>query len=80
MQTYLGKGPEQLVNEALATEPDLLLLDEPCLNMNAPDAKRLLNHVSAWLDAHPNTTAICIAHRADHVPSGFEHMMDLDAL
>ena len=80
MQTYLGKGPEQLVNEALAAEPDLLLLDEPCLNMNAPDAKRLLNHVSAWLDAHPNTTAICIAHRADHVPSGFEHMMDLDAL
>ncbi len=80
MQTYLGKGPEQLVEEALAAEPDLLLLDEPCLNMNAPDAKRLLKHVSAWLEVHPETTAICIAHRADHVPPGFDHMMDLDAL
>ena len=79
MQTYLGKGPEQLVEEALAAEPDLLLLDEPCLNMNAPDAKRLLQHVTAWLNAHPETTAICIAHRADHVPPGFDHMMDLDA-
>ena len=49
MQTYLGKGPEQLVEEALAAKPDLLLLDEPCLNMNAPDAKRLLKHVTAWL-------------------------------
>ncbi len=79
MQTYLGKGPKQLVEEALAAEPDLLLLDEPCLNMNAPDAKRLLQHVTAWLNAHPETTAICIAHRADHVPPGFDHMMDLDA-
>lgn len=80
MQTYLAKGPEQLLDEALASRPDLLLLDEPCLNMNAPDAKRLLLRVSSYLSSHPNTTAIVIAHRADHVPPGFNHIMDLDAL
>ena len=77
MQTYLGKSPETLLEEALATEPDLLLLDEPCLNLNAADAKRLLRRVSTWLRGHPKTAAICIAHRADHVPPGFEHLLEL---
>lgn len=77
MQTYLCKSPVDLVEEALASKPDLLLLDEPCMNLNAPEAKRLLRRISTWLDAHPQTTAICIAHRADHVPPGFEHEMEL---
>ena len=80
MQTYLGHGPEELVEAALAAKPDLLLLDEPCLNLNAKEAKRLLQHVTNWLNAHPTVTAICIAHRADHVPLGFDHLLDLDAL
>ena len=77
MQTYLGKSPEALVEEALAANPELLLLDEPCMNLNAPEAKRLLRRVSTWLRDHPKTAAICIAHRADHVPPGFEHLMEL---
>lgn len=77
MQTYLGKSPEALVEEALAAEPELLLLDEPCMNLNAPEARRLLRRVSTWLRDHPKTAAICIAHRADHVPPGFEHLMEL---
>lgn len=77
MQTYLGKSPEVLLEEALAIGPDLLLLDEPCLNLNAAEARRLLRRVSTWLHGHPKTTAICIAHRADHVPPGFEHLLEL---
>ncbi len=77
MQTYLGKSPEVLLEEALAIHPDLLLLDEPCLNLNAADARRLLRRVSTWLRVHPKTAAICIAHRADHVPPGFEHLLEL---
>ena len=77
MQTYLGEGSEALLDAALAAKPELLLLDEPCLNLDAPQARRLLKRVAAWLRAHPRTTAICIAHRADHVPPGFDRVMEL---
>ena len=77
MQTYLDKGPEELLEEALAREPDLLILDEPCLNLDAKDAHRLCRRVAAWLKARPTVTAICIAHREDHVPNGFDQVVDL---
>ena len=64
---------------ALAAEPDLLLLDEPCLNLDAASARRLRRTVSAWLARRPSCTALCIAHRPDDVPAGFDHVMRLDA-
>ena len=77
MQIYLDKGPEELLEEALAREPELLILDEPCLNLDAKDAHRLCRRVAAWLKARPTVTAICIAHREDHVPNGFDQVVDL---
>ncbi len=71
MQTYLGLGPNELLDAALAGEPELLLLDEPCLNLDAADARRALRRIAAWLKARPHVTAIAVAHRDDHVPPGF---------
>jgi len=76
-QAYLGKGADELLDAALASEPDLLLLDEPCANLGAREAARLLRRVSSWLDRRPSCTAICIAHRPDDVPPGFELVMRL---
>ena len=79
MQTYSDEGAEELLDVALAGEPELLLLDEPCLNLGVSATKRQLRKISAWLDSHPSAAAICVAHRPDHVPPGFTLVRDLDA-
>ena len=70
-QAYLGLDADELLDAALRKKPDLLLLDEPCLNLDAAAAKRLRARVARYLKRHPSCTAICVAHRADDVPPGF---------
>ncbi len=77
MQAYLGLTPEVLIDQALAKEPDLLLLDEPCYNLNAKDAKRVVARIERWIKKHPSVTVVCVAHSASHVPAGFHHVLNL---
>ena len=79
MQAYLGKDPETLLTEALQKEPKLLILDEPCMNLDLKAARKLCAKVSAYLMKNPKTTAICIAHRPEHVPAGFDRELNLDS-
>ena len=76
-QAYLGLGADELLAAALRKKPDLLLLDEPCLNLDAAAARRLRAHVARYLAAHPSCTAICVAHRPDDVPPGFARKISL---
>ena len=78
MQAYRNETAEELLEEALKRRPKLLILDEPCMNLSGAATKKLLSRVSDYLKAHPKTTAICIAHRPDHIPSDFTHVLDLD--
>ena len=71
LQAYTGLGAEELLEAALRRKPDLLLLDEFCLNLDAPAAARVRTRVDAWLRAHPACAAICVAHRPGDVPPGF---------
>lgn len=77
MQAYLGLTPEALLDQALEKEPDLLLLDEPCYNLNAKDAKRVVARIERWIKKHPSVTVVCVAHSASHVPAGFDHVLNL---
>ena len=76
-QAYLGLGANELLAAALRKKPDLLLLDEPCLNLDAAAARRLRARVARYLSAHPSCTAICVAHRPDDVPPGFPNRLEL---
>lgn len=80
MQAYLGLSPEAAVARALAKEPELLLLDEPCCNLGVAASRRLLSTVEKWLKTHPQTTAVCVAHCAAHIPAGCDRLLDLSAL
>lgn len=77
MQAYLGLTPEALIDRALANEPDLLLLDEPCYNLSAKAARRVVMRIEHWLKKHPSVTVVCVAHSASHVPAGFHHVLNL---
>jgi ABC-type molybdenum transport system ATPase subunit/photorepair protein PhrA len=77
MQAYLGVPADALLERALARRPDLLLLDEPCCNADGRTARRLLSRVDDWLKRHPRAAAVCVAHRASHVPKGFDRLLDL---
>ncbi len=77
MQAYHGKEPEELLNEALAQNPELLLLDEPCYNLDAKSTRKMLSTINRWLKKHPHVAAVCVAHRAHHVPATFNRIINL---
>ena len=79
-QVYLGESPQKLLSAALRTNPRLLLLDEPCYNQGPAAAKKILARIASWLDRHPRAAAVCVSHRADQVPSGFDRVLDLGAV
>ena len=78
MQAYLGENPEALLDRALDRRHDLLLLDEPFMNLSANDARRLGRRIAAYLRAHRDVTAILICHRRDEAPPCFDRELGLD--
>lgn len=66
-----------LVVRALTPGPDLLLLDELCMNLEDDERKRLLRLLGRLLDETPALTVLCVAHRPDHVPPGFDRVLRL---
>lgn len=80
MQAYLGYSATELIDAALARTPELLLLDEPFMNLDAHEARAAGRRIAAFLRKHPKTTAILICHRSDEAPALFDHELDLNAL
>lgn len=80
MQAYLGHSARELVDAALAKDPELLLLDEPFMNLDARTARTVGRQIAAYLRKHPKTTAVLICHRRDEVPPLFDHELDLNHL
>ena len=78
MQACLGLSPETLLERALRTRHDLLLLDEPFMNMEAREARRLARRIESYLRAHRDVTAILVCHRTDEAPRGFDRELTLD--
>ncbi len=66
-----------LVVRALVAEPDLLLLDELCMNLEVPERKKVLRLIDRLLGEMPGLTVVCIAHRKDHIPPHFDYVLRL---
>ncbi len=77
MQAYLGADPMALLDEALAPRHDLILLDEPFLNMSARDRARARRKIAAFLESRPHAAAVLVSHREDDLPPGFGLIREL---
>ena len=77
MQAYLGKPPMELLDEALSPGHDLLLLDEPFMNMSERERALAKRKISGYLRRSPNVAAILVSHRQDDIPPQFDLVAEL---
>lgn len=68
-----------LVARAMMAEPDLLLLDELCMNLEPEEAAKAITLLDALLSRRKTLTTLCVAHRPDHIPPGFDRILTLPA-
>ncbi len=66
-----------LVVRALVSNPDLLLLDELCMNLEVSEQRKLLRLLDALLKDRPQLTVLAIAHRKEHIPPHFNRVLQL---
>lgn len=76
MQAYLGKPPMELLDEALTSGHDLLLLDEPFMNMSERERVLAKRKLSEYLRGNPKVAAILVSHRQDDIPPPFDLVME----
>jgi len=77
MQAYLGKDPMTLLDEALSSGHDLLLLDEPFMNMSSGVRALAKRRIASYLKSYPKAAAILVSHRDDDLPPHFDLRMEL---
>ena len=75
-----GEMRRVLLARAMLPQPDLLLLDEPCLNLDESARRRVLRVLERLLRVRRSETVICVAHRPDDVPRGFSQVLRLPSV
>ena len=63
-----GEGRLVLLARAVVKNPPLLVLDEPCQNLDAANRRRFVSFVDAFCADRPDATLLYVTHRADSVP------------
>jgi len=75
----LSQGERQrvLIARALISNPDLLILDEPCAGLDPAARERFLQFLERLLQRKGGTAVILVTHHVEEIVTGFTHLLAL---
>jgi len=73
-----GERQKVLIARALFTDPEILLLDEPCLGLDPVSREEFLTSLSGMLIKRRDLTVLYVTHHIEEIPEIFEEMMIID--
>jgi len=71
----LGQRRRAWLARALAPEPDLLVLDEPCAGLDPAAREDLIDHLEALAKRRPELPIVLVTHHVEEIPPGFTHAL-----
>jgi iron complex transport system ATP-binding protein len=74
-----GERQQVLLAMALMTDPELLLLDEPCAGLDMGGRERLLARLGPLAAGPASAPIVMVTHHVEEIPEGFTHVLLLHA-
>ncbi len=73
-----GERQRVLIARALMAEPELLLLDEPCLGLDPRSREEFLGSLAALFTARPDLTILNVTHHVEEITAGYHGVLVMD--